>query len=47
MENPVVTVSPAFRQQVPKVVGSIVLFMIVYLLLVAAAVGLGAAFMGG
>jgi Zn-dependent protease with chaperone function len=48
MENPVVTVSPAFRQQVPKVVGSIVLFMIVYLLLVAAAVGLaGLCFFAG
>jgi Zn-dependent protease with chaperone function len=38
MESP--AVSAAFRKQVPRVVGSIVLFMIVYLLLVAAAVAL-------
>ena len=36
MEHPVIPLS--FRQQVPKVIGSIILFMIVYLLLVAFAV---------
>ena len=38
MEGPVVAVSLAFRKQVPRVMGSIILFMLVYLLLVAAAV---------
>lgn len=36
MANPVISAS--FRQQVPKVIGGIVLFVIVYLLLVAAAI---------
>src|SRR5580700_1835468 len=33
-------ITPAFRRQVRKVIGAILLFMAVYLLLVAAAVGL-------
>jgi len=42
------TVSPAFRQQVSKVMGSILLFITVYLLLVLAAIGLAiACFYGG
>src|SRR5579862_6861974 len=38
MEN--LDISAGFRRQVHKVIGSIILFMIVYLLLVAAAIGL-------
>jgi Zn-dependent protease with chaperone function len=37
------TISPAFRRQVPKVIGAILLFSLVYLLLVIAATGLAIA----